>query len=506
MTMRSALLSFLFVLLGLFLAGPAQAGCSGPGGTAGDMIYNSAQKIMQYCDGTDWIAMNKAGSGSGGCSSPARPEGTVVYNTDHSVMAVCSGAQWMSMGPVGGSGTSNGPTSGLVGWWKLDEGATLTVTDSSGQSNTGALGMATPLITSADSTTDWTATNGTLATDADKQEGTSSLKLTATANDARANLDPGTSFRLHHYTKLRFWAKSGTGAAINDGQIYLFTGTSSSTNYFMWNFTYPQNWGEVVLDLTSPDLTNGSPTLSDIGVFRFDVNTSGNSGLIDYVRPTDPGQYSVSGKIGNAYPFNGNPAYFVQIPNNNASLRFTGNGSVSAWVKLDPGWTTGGTVFTKQSAGSSEWSMDLEISTGKQPFFSIVHTDGTPHQHSLTSSTVLNLDQWYHITGVWGSPDLNIYINGNLTDSLNVGTGTLRTGTTKPSSIGATKTDWALPTVAFKGLIDDVRVYNRALSQAEVEQLSSCSSPTGAEGSILYNSTHSVMQYCDGTNWIGIGK
>jgi hypothetical protein len=33
-----------------------------------------------------------------------------------------------------------------------------------------------------------------------------------------------------------------------------------------------------------------------------------------------------------------------------------------------------------------------------------------------------------------------------------------------------------------------------------------CSSPTGKEGTILYNSANAVMQYCDGVNWRSIGK
>lgn len=31
-----------------------------------------------------------------------------------------------------------------------------------------------------------------------------------------------------------------------------------------------------------------------------------------------------------------------------------------------------------------------------------------------------------------------------------------------------------------------------------------CSSPDGVEGEVLYNATHKVIQFCDGTNWIGM--
>ena len=96
-------------LLAFALRGePAHADCTLPslGETreAGAMVYNSAEKVAQYCDGTNWIRMHAPGSGSGGCTSPARDEGTVVYHTASHVPQACSGGQWRAMGPVGGAG------------------------------------------------------------------------------------------------------------------------------------------------------------------------------------------------------------------------------------------------------------------------------------------------------------------------------------------------------------------------------------------------------------------
>jgi hypothetical protein len=68
----------------------------------------------------------------------------------------------------------------------------------------------------------------------------------------------------------------------------------------------------------------------------------------------------------------------------------------------------------------------------------------------------------------------------------------------------------------YVGLIDDVRIYNRALSPAEIAALylgtvgtitgANCANPAAPEGTMLYNDTSNVMQYCNGTNWIGVGK
>ena len=33
-----------------------------------------------------------------------------------------------------------------------------------------------------------------------------------------------------------------------------------------------------------------------------------------------------------------------------------------------------------------------------------------------------------------------------------------------------------------------------------------CSNPAGDAGKMIYNTDESMMQYCDGTNWVGVGK
>jgi hypothetical protein len=55
----------------------ARAACSNPAGDEGEMLYNGDYNVMQFCNGTDWIAagaINPA-AGSGTCSNPAGDEG-----------------------------------------------------------------------------------------------------------------------------------------------------------------------------------------------------------------------------------------------------------------------------------------------------------------------------------------------------------------------------------------------------------------------------------------------
>jgi alpha-tubulin suppressor-like RCC1 family protein len=83
----------------------AWAACSSPSGNAGKIAYNQTAKTFQYCNGTDWIAMNQPGSGSGGCANPTLDEGYMVYNADHRVMQGCAGNVFQAMGPLDGTGS-----------------------------------------------------------------------------------------------------------------------------------------------------------------------------------------------------------------------------------------------------------------------------------------------------------------------------------------------------------------------------------------------------------------
>ena len=52
------------LLLFTLLPSAAHAVCTSPAGTEGEQIYNTTHKTMQFCDGTNWVAM-KGGAGGG---------------------------------------------------------------------------------------------------------------------------------------------------------------------------------------------------------------------------------------------------------------------------------------------------------------------------------------------------------------------------------------------------------------------------------------------------------
>jgi len=99
-----------------------------------------------------------------------------------------------------------------------------------------------------------------------------------------------------------------------------------------------------------------------------------------------------------------------------------------------------------------------------------------------------------------------LYVNGALVATQNV-----PSQTPTPNSGGALNLGAELATNFLAGTIDDVRVYNRALSASDVLTLynstaTACAGPVGYTGDEIYNSDYHVLQFCNGTNWIPMGK
>lgn len=87
---KTSVLAVLFATV-LGAASPALAACTKPDGVGveGELLYNSTYKVMQFCNGTDWVAMAGGVKGGGGSAAPAGavvsfaleecPEGWTAY-------------------------------------------------------------------------------------------------------------------------------------------------------------------------------------------------------------------------------------------------------------------------------------------------------------------------------------------------------------------------------------------------------------------------------------------
>jgi len=88
--------------------------------------------------------------------------------------------------------------------------------------------------------------------------------------------------------------------------------------------------------------------------------------------------------------------------------------------------------------------------------------------YSATSTTSINDNKWHYLTGTYDGETLKVYVDGVFEDDNTDPSGNLPTDT-GALRIGA---DYqATPANFFNGLIDDTRIYNRALSASEIKRL-----------------------------------
>ena len=93
--------------------------------------------------------------------------------------------------------------------------------------------------------------------------------------------------------------------------------------------------------------------------------------------------------------------------------------------------------------------------------------------YAITSVEALTTSTWYFGSITRRGSTARIYLNGSLSNTATFGTGGTNTGTN--FEIGRISNNWHTGDVwradYFNGLIDDVRVYNRALTPAEIKRL-----------------------------------
>ncbi len=164
----------------------------------------------------------------------------------------------------------------------------------------------------------------------------------------------------------------------------------------------------------------------------------------------------MSGRFGSALSFDGINDW-VTIPDANP-LDLTTGVTMSAWVNPSAVGSAYRTVLMKEQPGGLIYTLYAGDGTGKASG----HIFTTSEQRATgTANTPVNA--WTHLASTWDGATLRIFVNGAQVGTRAV-SGTLRTST-GVLRIGGTAVwpEW------FAGRIDEVRVYSRALSVAEIQ-------------------------------------
>ncbi len=157
----------------------------------------------------------------------------------------------------------------------------------------------------------------------------------------------------------------------------------------------------------------------------------------------------VSGKVGQAISFDGSSEYISIADNSNLEPSQI---TITAWVKIAG---AGGPIVAK--GGNAGYR--LSISSDTYGVLVLLNDRGT---NSLSSYDNARVNEWVHVAAVGSSSGLRLYTNGELVASNSVAYGAPNVANNL--QIGAE----TIFSSYFVGQIDDVRIFNRALSADEV--------------------------------------
>jgi hypothetical protein len=168
------------------------------------------------------------------------------------------------------------------------------------------------------------------------------------------------------------------------------------------------------------------------------------------------------GNDSSAYEFDGTSTY-ITVPNSQTLQSPTTELTQLAWINIYS-WSLIGTQFgpilMKSSSGTNAFQYRLSVGPDG------VNTAINNWLNAVTTSDTLSFNEWYLIVSTIKDDTVKTYVNGVF-----IGEGTL-TGPISPDS-RPLELGRDVPGLIeiFHGKIDDVRIYDRALTDAEIQEL-----------------------------------
>jgi len=215
------------------------------------------------------------------------------------------------------------------------------------------------------------------------------------------------------------------------------------------------------------------------GTIAYDSSGNGNDGTFN----GDP-QW-VPGHFGYALEFDGSGDWLDC--GTDPSLGITGAVSISAWIKVSAQGVDH-KIGGNQDGANGGYKMTV-YSNNKVEFEIRTSSNSDVLNRDVGGGTILEVDVWYHVAGVYSLEDgyIRTYVDGVLdrelltTQALGASPGSFKIGC-EPFTTGSYN---------FNGVMDDVRLYNHALTEGEIlgameggEGWPYALSPTPADGTL----------------------
>src|SRR5229473_2674367 len=161
---------------------------------------------------------------------------------------------------------------------------------------------------------------------------------------------------------------------------------------------------------------------------------------------------------GYAFSFNGSTGY-VSVPDSN-SLHIGATGTMEAWVNLSATSRWHGIIAKGNANSNATTNYSIEINSGDGVECGV----GNGSTATIVDSTAtLTAGTFYHVACTWDGTNVTIYING-VKDQFRA-QGLTPASNTSPLYIG----QFGGNVDRTSGVIDEVRIYSRALSAAQIQ-------------------------------------
>ena len=207
-------------------------------------------------------------------------------------------------------------------------------------------------------------------------------------------------------------------------------------------------------------------TITTTSIATYQLNNATTS-IPSNTYPGTPSNITyAAGKFGNAAVFNGSSSEISLGSSNSFSYTTTGALSINMWIKTTNTSTAYVVSKANDSSGQYEWAIE-QLSNGTLSLHAYTNAGG--FASTINNTAVINDGNWHNLVGVIvNNTSTTLYIDGIAATS---------------TSFSGTAASYSIPTLIghfggisaatawFEGDIDQVRIYNRAITAEEVTTL-----------------------------------
>ena len=187
-----------------------------------------------------------------------------------------------------------------------------------------------------------------------------------------------------------------------------------------------------------------------------------------------------TGQIGGGIGVVNTSSQYINLNNPSTyDLTSTGQMTISAWVKSGSSIINSTLGILKRGATNTVNAPDQYALTSSNTRWRFMAGNGTTYTEVFGPSGGLVANTWYHLTGVIDAANLSLYIDG-----VSAATPVARPAGSPPVAVSTFIGAMMAGGNAWDGTIDEVRIYNRALSADEISRLYRLTTPTGVDTSL----------------------